>query len=1580
MWREDSKGGQGKKHEHNQKFGQKRLFDLLHEIVTLPEEKVPKHMSELMKRNPEVRWEDAFFSIDCAEPLFESRREAQNYLLAWKTAANTSFPYKRLLKRWAHTKTQGIIVYYLISLSPEKTEIYKSDTAPLVEREIDKYQYSKEMQQMVESNYNCEEIYQLAGDMAAEDGQHMLSNGISSAPELVCMGLINYYNKYEKIVNELFVYCIRPVERSMTVLRKIFEKRPKAALTLMAKLHSSTFSFEDCLNACLECKMLPYLMRELDPQEFSLDIIILAISKEIIDLGFVLCMQPNEDFVKLLLQHMAFKYSKGCAKSSNIYPLTVDMIISTCIALDMVIKAQSKATILQLNKLKSLLAPEIRACLSKKTSLRQIASEFLHNVIAGRTTNSDAIVYITQVSAKKSTYDAEIFECIIKEMEMKYNLVDKLSTHEAMTMALFYGRMIKYEILSSESTKRAMKKALAFLREDKDTNKFNFGLKMLETFCDTLEKYPFFCQEFSRMPQIYAVNKSLYAYIRGHLAVQRVSSKEEIDEGSSLAIEVVREIVGPVSAPTQMREVCTLAPVSLDIAIEALHKTLTYKKERIGQELAKYLVLEGILKEAAYLRAYAQLALSHSSFLLDIRGVIVYILNEYISMHKKIEKAEKISLMRTLGTYLGMLVFSKGAPPLMWKEMSIKNFLVESVGKGCIYSAVVFVCKYIEECINSRIIGPNSPYVQSILKILAEVHFLTEGSDLISLEVQICFSRIGLRIEDVYPGIAIQEKLFGTRKKRAGLAKYVGLEEVRNIMAHIFIIAMDFAVRDIAYSIVEKVMSICARATIEIVKRDFKKNQKKALQILRPTISSLAVRLAHASADGPIFSSITNNVMHFMKLAGMDDSISQEKVEKLARKNRSICLDLVEHITRKRVSAAINTIEEELVSEMNEYKGSDVHVPEQYILPLYAPAEYKKPSHILVEDIKPVTIGEYHETCAYLCSVNYKCRESSDGVGAFTGSSAQKKWEEIQRVLQEIEKSPNEEVKPKTAIELLESINVIVSLAQSGAHDMVCLFFCQNIIGSIFMLENRWARTQCIKAVQKICEASYNSQQEVSSWLVYAEDERKFNVEVFAEIIGHDILNKVEYDMHLASTLVKNPLKAKFAIDLLTTCLVREVPFCTPFDFVCTIEAITKSSAGGQEEKSKYLLKEIARSILLSKKEVHGREIFDNWTNALFYKVRGKERDTILSACVRSIEEKAKDPVTLRAFYKSAFQAGVEYYLRLRKECSPVKYIKIEALGVLVYTVAKENLMLSKTLEILTSVFLDAVEIKYYQAQALFTRLLQIILEGLSVEKEKLVYLYLEKIRPTRLGIFFGGYIEILFSEYIMRNMFLRNTKRGLSILIWVYTALEIIPEGAEKLSAVHACAVFALQLNRYCPSFYQHYSALFLCILEIRRSNALLRNAWCFDRHPSFLDIIEQHKEKVRNDSYYEILKRVHEQLIDNPEAPLKKERDNETLSHVLADGLSNQKESGEMYQKPVLDAFLSKDSLALKEQLLARLLEKGSVPSPRPIFVRHTLDILLNKTEYMDEVEEIMKKDKATLGKLAMHVSAVIANNFSK
>jgi CCR4-NOT transcription complex subunit 1 CAF1-binding domain/CCR4-NOT transcription complex subunit 1 TTP binding domain/Domain of unknown function (DUF3819)/CCR4-NOT transcription complex subunit 1 HEAT repeat len=1516
--------------------------------------------------------------LDSSKLSVTSTEGARVILRGWGVLSGeeSPFPYALLFRKWNNQRAQVQLINALVLLPSEATQLHTSSQITLlIERDKMLFNNGREVRDLLESNYNCLEIFRLASELDPEHADELIRQCANENPELCCLGLMHIYPAYDQTFREMFLTVMNRSPESKIVMSSLFEKNKRLTFHMLSKMYPSLCSLEHCLEICLDSKMFPYIVEKVDPMGFSLDLIILAARREIIDLGGILNVQSNEDFLNTLLQYILSKYGKGSQRGMEIYPLTIEMIIMICMSLDMMAKMVPKTTLAYLTKLKSLLVPEVRTCIVRRVTLRQQAKEFLHNVIGGRIVNSDAVVYITQLSGNKSVYDTELLESIISELINRYAFVEQMSAHDLMSMALFYGRMVKYELLPPADIKRVMELVLDALRAEPDSNKFRFGIKTLETFCDILDRYPLYCQEVSRVGKIYSLNRALYAYIRDHLSIQPLYLKDAGKKGTlSFQDFVSMQFSKGEARPSWPKLFNMLTQMNTHKIVEDAQKDVAKDVEAF----AEYLVEKRILREANNLKLYVDFVALFSEELESmVRAKISMLVKAFRAAHSEIEKSERDGGMRILGSVLGMFVFLRSRP-LLRKELDVREHLIGSVQGGCVYATVLFSCKYLENCVGNSVMGQKSPYVKRILEVLSEIHFLLEESDQMALEIEICFKKLGMSVEDVVPGSAIQERRVSIRKRNTGLAKYTGLEGLRAVVAHVVVMAVDFAVREVTSSIVERVFVISTRSAMEIGKRDFSCfDEESAQAAFKGLVMNLATSLAEASTAGPLRAGVINNIGHFLKISGMD-CVSEEKIRSIAESNAETCTLLIRKAVRDRVSSCLDSLYQELGREI-ERSGKKVQPVSGYRIWLFVdkgeeeagegdasrPSDCEAEEAIVAERIPPITVGEYHEIRAHLSSINYK-QKGGEALESFTGSSAQKKWEDLQRIFREVERGGEEgDVDmEKREIELLEALRTVVSFAMaSDKQDVACLFFCQNMIGSMFIFKSDWVRQETIHTVKKLCSISQETAYEVSSWLIYAEDERKFNPRVMAQLIDSGLINRTEYDIYLGNMIEMNSRHVKYAVELLNECLVSPVPIGSPFDFVCTIEEISKSVQTSPDRKAQEMLKTISKKIVSTKKEGADGEVFEEWVAKKYCTMGEVGTDGILARI------EAMDSQAFRGFLHASIRSVNEGYLRQRKEHSPAAYFKAEALGSLLASLKRQELV--EALEIVVEVFLGSLVSGCFFFQKVLTRMLLSLLDTLSPEMDDIVFDFLEKLRPADAPFFAGGYLEILFNKYVRANMFLRNEERGVKLILWSYEYLEGMDPCEERDRAVYVCSRFVEELRRFVPSFYARYSLL--CLLASPLFAVGLRNMWSLSRSPVAIDEVKSVPKSgyslVFERVYRVVEKRERHSLLSLENTPADKM---DHLVVAIVENLTNENEISMFAREMLLGMFLRKEEM--REIILFRLLERICLFKPHPLYLRKTLETLLNSEAYMEALGEVVKKDRAIVGRLVMHASNIL------
>ncbi|KAF9934028.1 hypothetical protein BGZ67_004046 [Mortierella alpina] len=87
--------------------------------------------------------------------------------------------------------------------------------------------------------------------------------------------------------------------------------------------------------------------------------------------------------------------------------------------------------------------------------------------------------------------------------------------------------------------------------------------------------------------------------------------------------------------------------------------------------------------------------------------------------------------------------------------------------------------------------------------------------------------------------------------------------------------------------------------------------------------------------------------------------------------------------------------------------------------------------------------------------------------------------------------------------------------------------------------------------LEQLCELSSKVAKEVTEWLIYADDERKFNVLVTVTLIEAGLVNLVDQDIQLARLIeIGRPDVVDFTISLVRECVLSEQPYANRNEFI----------------------------------------------------------------------------------------------------------------------------------------------------------------------------------------------------------------------------------------------------------------------------------------------------------------------------------------------------------------------------------------------------------------------------------------------
>ncbi|BGP21039.1 hypothetical protein JCM10213_002926 [Rhodosporidiobolus nylandii] len=150
--------------------------------------------------------------------------------------------------------------------------------------------------------------------------------------------------------------------------------------------------------------------------------------------------------------------------------------------------------------------------------------------------------------------------------------------------------------------------------------------------------------------------------------------------------------------------------------------------------------------------------------------------------------------------------------------------------------------------------------------------------------------------------------------------------------------------------------------------------------------------------------------------------------------------------------------------------------------------------------------------------------------------------------------------------------------ASSSARDETALACSQKVVQLLYRSETTLARDAFVFLLDRLCAISTKVAKEVTAWLVYAEDERKFNVAVTVALLKARFIAIAELDLQLAKFVVRDfrtPV-VDFAAKLVSACLGEVPPVATREQFANVFEALNQANRQSKAtEAAQQLLQDV---------------------------------------------------------------------------------------------------------------------------------------------------------------------------------------------------------------------------------------------------------------------------------------------------------------------------------------------------------------------------------------------------------------------
>jgi CCR4-NOT transcription complex subunit 1 len=442
-----------------------------------------------------------------------------------------------------------------------------------------------------------------------------------------------------------------------------------------------------------------------------------------------------------------------------------------------------------------------------------------------------------------------------------------------------------------------------------------------------------------------------------------------------------------------------------------------------------------------------------------------------------------------------------------------------------------------------------------------------------------------------------------------------------------------------------------------------------------------------ASLKESIRPAILSNLKTFLQISELPNPFSDSIWLGLIEENIENITGFIEQGTAERVLSDFDQLfsNEWISSE----RSTSIDGPISYEAyeSIFESRNYNRSNMLSLNSIKSIVPGEYDQLVAslrHLSSQPMRSESIPDNQPSVDVQSVPEIMDIFIKLLNLIEKacqSANDtnvsKLDPENDVRKL--MKQIIPLASSlpSHRDELCLLMCQRLMQLLYKNLNPLFSDVIILLLVKIFEFSAKVAKEVTTWIIYSDDDRKYNVLATWALFNSGLVYVLDYDAQMARQIEKSPeVSLKFAIELIRKCVFEEPAVAAPYDFVYSLESLKNIYAKSSIDEIKNLLDDLSTKTksLSSKDSNNSREsvlfCFTDWFRLCQYpSISEKLVDSFMSQLFEygffQLESTAK------VFFQVCTETAVEIYVRQRRSPAILAYRSIEAYAKLVANIFK---------------------------------------------------------------------------------------------------------------------------------------------------------------------------------------------------------------------------------------------------------------------------------------------------------------------
>ncbi|GAA6061543.1 hypothetical protein JCM10212_002750 [Sporobolomyces blumeae] len=416
-----------------------------------------------------------------------------------------------------------------------------------------------------------------------------------------------------------------------------------------------------------------------------------------------------------------------------------------------------------------------------------------------------------------------------------------------------------------------------------------------------------------------------------------------------------------------------------------------------------------------------------------------------------------------------------------------------------------------------------------------------------------------------------------------------------NALRRLVCVAIDRAIREIIAPVVERSVTIAGISTRELTMKDFamEGDETKMGTAAHLMVQNLAGSLALVTCKEPLRLSMVTHMRNLLLQNGFtDDNLPEQAILVLAGENLDLACSVVEKVAMEKAVMEVDdglapaylsrrshrersreAFWDTAAMAASHYSGM---LPDPLRLKLGGLSERQL---LVYEDFARLrTLPPALPTVDGRNGLVYA--DQSPAIAAASTPilaepvllTASQVMEKFAALVAELEKALSHETAPAlTGVPQESDVRRIVQqiplvAAASTARDETVLGCSQKVVQLMYRSSSTLARDAYVFLLDRLCAISTKVSKEVSAWLLYAEDERKFNVPVTVALLQTRFIQVAELDVQLAKFVVREFRSSvvDFASKLVAACLAEIPPVATKEQFATVLEALAKACREGK--------------------------------------------------------------------------------------------------------------------------------------------------------------------------------------------------------------------------------------------------------------------------------------------------------------------------------------------------------------------------------------------------------------------------------